>query len=413
MSRRRQPSRSTVLISVVIIVTSLAAITSAYALSQSVFSEHEWGLKATARSNETLFGVFGFRAWLPQLAMLGSTIACVYWWWHLRSRGETDATVLALSVWVFPRACVHAALWLTDAPVTADFVPLEIISTSAPANILVAAIAICASILSYGMAISRTQNAGAVLLVAIPFVAMSFAWNLSYIGHRLPIDVWFTMLVLAWALAKGRSSQFGATTSLPKRKGNGWLALRSNALPLMLTLSVFITLLVFGPKFVGIAEDADPWILVGFNWSVIVLVCSASYISTTKNPSQRERREWVALTWTVAAYSLALPTVDRNPNEIPILQLPILLFPVLILFAGMLSLSLRKCTACWPLTIASVWPSVIYGVFGASLFLSESGSTPHIGLWGLFNLTAATGITFVVIHFVFGPNPRPLIAQPT
>ena len=396
-----------------IAVTSVAAITLSYAFSQNNYIELEWGPVATARSIETLFGVFGFRAWLPQLAMLGSTIACVCWWWHLRSRGKSDATVLALSVWLFPRACAHAALWLTDAPVTADFVPLKIISTTATTNILVAAIAICASIVSYVMAISRKPNAGAVLIVAIPFIAMSFAWNLSYLGHRLPIDVWFTMLVFALALAKARGSQLADNTSLAKRIGNGWPALRSNALPLMLTVSVFVILLVVVPKFVEFAQDDDPRLLIGFNWSVIVLVCSASYFSRMKNPSQRERWEWVALTWTVAAYSLAQPTVDRIPNEIPILQLPILLLPVLVLFAGTLSLSLRKCTACWPLTIASVWTSVIYGVFGASLFLSESGSTPHIGLWGLFNLTAATGITFVVIYFVFGPNPRPLIAQPT
>ena len=398
------------MISVLIAATSVAAIASSSAFSQSVFTEREWGQAATAQSIATLFGVFGFRGWLPQIAMLGSTIACVSWWSHLRSRDVTDATVIALSIWVFPRACVFATLWVTQPPVTTDFTPLEIFFVSDPLNISVVVIAICASIVSYGMAISRMQNAGTVLLVAVPFVAMSFTWNLAYLGHLLPIDVWFTMWAFAWALVKDRRDKL-TEWRLPTPTVSVRALLRTNSLPFLLTLSVFVAGWWFGDNLVELVQDTDPRLHIAAIWFTTVLACTLIYFSTAKSPSQRQRWEWVGLVGTVAVFLLTLPTVGRIPNEIPLIQAPILIFPALILVAGTVCLALRKFTTYWPVGIASVWPALIYGVYGSSLFFSEGGSTPHIGFLGLLNLTAVTGITFIVIYFVFGPIPRTPNAQ--
>ena len=396
-------SRSIIFSATVIVVGSVATITLAYTSSQNVFAEREWGQVATARSLESLFGVLGFRAWLPQLAMLASTATCIVWWSHLRSRNGTNALVLALSVWIMARSSVFAMLWIADAPVTANFALLKPTFAAVPTGFWLCSLAMAASIASFVMAIRGIRGSGSVwvLLVAIPGIAMTFVWNLAYAGHTLPIDVWFTPLIFVWMLSRLRNQDVKNMNSLSEAKIYAWRLLQVNWIPAVLTSMTIVLSWTTDLLFDALRHNPEPTLYMAIKWAAVVVLCGLTYFATSKALGTNIKWEWIALMWLMGMYFVSDPAVERIPDEIPVLQSPVYLLSFWALLCAVPCLAFRKLTSYWPIGLALIWPGLILGIFNSALTLTD-GTTRFIGIAGLLDLSLATGIFAGITYFVLG-----------
>ncbi len=393
-------SSSIILTAGLIAATSVAAITLSYEFSQNVYVEQEWGRIATARSLESLFGVFGFRAWLPQVAMLASTVVCSMWWVHLRSQNVSNVTVLVCSVWISVRSLVFALLWVTDTPVTSGFVSLMPEIALVSSGFWVTFIAMMASVIGFTMTIKGMQQSWILLVVAVPAIAMSFVWNLAYIGHTFPIDVWFTPLIFALAIPQFTRRDTANFANVQSIREALWPALRCNWFSITLASITFVALSIASEVLAGFRHNPDPTFLILAKWVVVAILSVIAYVATRDRSDENKGWEWVALMCLTSTLLVSAPAFDRIPNEIPLIQWPIYSASFIMLLLAIPFLALRNSPHCWTIGVALVWPALVVGSTGTALTLTDSA--PYIGPLGLLDLSITTAMIWVILFLLVG-----------
>ena len=411
MSLLARTPRSIILTATLIAVTSVAAIVFSYALSQNIYLEREWGQVATARSIQSLFGVLGFGAWLRQLAMLASTAVCSIWLIHLRSQGTPNAAVLVCSIWILVRSLVFALLWITDAPIISGFALLIPEFASVPSGFWVTVIAMITSVVGFTMTIKGMQRSWIPLVVAVPAIAMSFVWNLAYIGHTLPIDVWFTPLMFAWIISRRTRRDTADFSEVQPFRDSLRTALHHNWISIILMSFALVALSIDYEVFARFRNNPNPSFLIFSKWVIVAILSAIAYVASRDRSDENNRWEWTALMCLTSTLLVSTHAFNRIPNEIPLLQFPIYATSFIVLLLAIPSLALRKIPHCWAFGVALLWPQLIVSSTGTALTLTDSA--PYIGPLGLLDLSITTAVFWLILIIIVEQKSEPRFFIPS